>query len=61
MNISKLWERIPFPSGGTNQDMVCWIINTQEQTILRLQAILLITITTFLSIIVSGKVYLGWF
>lgn len=61
MDFSKLWERIPFPSKGTNQEMVRWIINTQEQTILRLQSLLLITTITFLSIIVSGKIWLGWF
>jgi hypothetical protein len=58
---SKLWTEIPFPTSGNKKDMLCWIINTQEQTILRLQFIMVGLVATFISVIVAGKVWLGWF
>jgi len=58
---AKLWTRIPFPKEDKPHLMTAWIINTQEQTILRLQFLMVITVVTFITIIVTGKIWLGWF
>lgn len=56
----RLWEEIPFPTSGTKQDMVCWVINIQQRTILRLEAALTAMVITFITYLVTGKLYWGF-
>ena len=61
MDIKKLWEEIPFPTTGNKQDMICWIINTQEQTIFRWQILFIGQLIFWVTLFSTGKIWLGWF
>jgi len=55
MNVTKLWEEIPFPTTGKKADMICWMINVQERSILRWQTAFIGLMITFITYIVAGK------
>ena len=56
----RLWEEIPFPTSGTKKDMICWVVNIQQRTILRLEAALTAIVITFITYLVTGKLVWGF-
>ena len=61
MGLSKLWSEIPFPTTGKKGEMLCWIINTQERSILRWQALFIGQLIFWVTLFATGKIWLGWF
>ena len=55
MNVQRLWEEIPFPTTGHKADMICWMINTQERSILRWQTAFIGLMVTFITYITTEK------
>ena len=58
---SKLWEQIDFPASGSKKDMIAWVINVQERSILRWQYLFVGQMIFWVTLFTTGKVWLNWF
>lgn len=61
IKISKLWEEIPFPTSGNKQDMICWLVNFLQRSVLRWQTAFVGQMIFWVTLFSTGKVWLGWF
>lgn len=56
--LSKMWEEVPFPATGEDSDLLVWLINYQQRSVLRWQFLFVSLMITFLTYVITGK--LAW-
>ena len=61
MGMQTLWAEIPFPTSGKKADMLAWVINVQERSVLRWQALFIGQLIFWVTLFSTGKIWLGWF
>lgn len=59
--VSKLWEEIQFPTSGSKQDMICWLVSFLQRSVLRWQSAFIGQMIFWVTLFATGKVWLGWF
>jgi len=57
----KLWSEIPIPTSGKKADLIAWIINFQQRSILRWQALFIGITVTFITYVVTEKLVWPFF